>query len=301
MTITSRVIETNRFRFTLEGLQVRMESKKLTSVMSAPATAVAQIRDNEIYVYTSDKNVSGAGPSACVSSSFTNFVSILVKSDLGPIPKWWQNPFNFQRRMAEWEATNANPTFFDLTTEESSRWSEMCSAVRSLCHGHRVIADTTLFSVYGYQSRKGYGGGENIIDSEDVRFVEGNPERSHTNLSVPGLVCGQFEMWFFPQFMLMQTSVSNFGAATYSGVRVEIKEGTFISNEYWPNSEVVGTTWRYVNKDGGPDRRYAQNEQLNIIRVWELDLISGSDRFDFQTTNINAARALAKAFQNHPK
>lgn len=301
MTTPSRMIETNRFRFTLDGLQVKMESKKTVPVQSAPATAVVQVRDNEIYVHTSAKNLSGNGPTICTSANFTDFISILVKSGLTARPKWWQNPFNFQQRLIEWEAINANPTFFELSNAELSRWNEMCTGVKSLCSQHRVVADTTLFSVYGYQSRKGYGGGENILDTEDIRFVVGNPERSHTNLSVPGLICSQFELWFFPQFLLMQKSLSTFGAATYSNFRVEIKEGTLITNDYWPNAEVVGTTWRYVNKDGSPDRRYSANEQLNIIRIWELDLISDSDRFDFQTTNINAAQAIAKAFQNHPK
>ena len=99
----------------------------------------------------------------------------------------------------------------------------------------------------------------------------------------------------------MQKSLSTFGAATYSNFRVEVKETNMITNDYWPNSQVLGTTWQYVNKDGSPDRRYSENRQLNIIRVWELDLISDSDRFDFQTTNIQAAQAIAKAFQNHPK
>lgn len=300
MSIFSRSISTNRFTFTFEGLHVSMNSKPGVVVTQAPATAIARIYDNEIDVFTSKANNQGTGPTPCFTASFSEFVSVLVKSEMNPAPKWWQNPFKYQQRLSEWEAISANPTFFEITDSEFKRWDNLCNSVNGLCSGHRLIADATLYSVYGYQSRKGHGGGENVLSTKDVYLQQGQPSRTNTNISMPGLVCDLFELWFFPQFMLLQTSATAFKAITYSNFRVEVKENTLITNEHFPNAQVLGYTWRYVNKDGSPDRRYSTNEQLPILRVWELDFISGDDRIDLQTTNGQSAFLIAEAFRQHP-
>ena len=53
---------------------------------------------------------------------------------------------------------------------------------------------------------------------------------------------------------------------------------TFIENEYSPtDAQTVGSTWQYVNKDGGPDRRFNSNRQLPIMNygVCEFKSVSG--------------------------
>ena len=42
----------------------------------------------------------------------------------------------------------------------------------------------------------------------------------------------------------------------------------------------VGYTWQYMNRDGGPDRRYSYNPQIFHYEVWELDFIFPGGRID---------------------
>jgi len=44
--------------------------------------------------------------------------------------------------------------------------------------------------------------------------------------------------------------------------------------------EPVGYTWQYMNKDGGPDRRYNDNQQIPHYKVWELDFTFSGGRID---------------------
>lgn len=55
------------------------------------------------------------------------------------------------------------------------------------------------------------------------------------------------------------------GAVSYSSVRFNVETTRFIETEGVPrDSRVVDHTWRYVNKRGGPDRRFKDNIKLPI-------------------------------------
>src|SRR5262249_54596000 len=64
------------------------------------------------------------------------------------------------------------------------------------------------------------------------------------------------------------------------------------------DAEIVGTTWRYVNKSGGPDRRFNGNSQLPICRYGELDFTSASGLNEkYECSQANAASTFASAFK----
>jgi hypothetical protein len=54
-------------------------------------------------------------------------------------------------------------------------------------------------------------------------------------------------------------------------------EQRFIEDEGVPgDAKMVGETWRYVNKKGGPDRRFSNNRQLPILLYLNMHLTSAS-------------------------
>ena len=65
----------------------------------------------------------------------------------------------------------------------------------------------------------------------------------------------------------------------------------FIESESVPrDAQVVGQTWKYVNKSGGPDKRFKDNRQLPICLYGELELCSSSGLntvIMFSNPNIN--------------
>lgn len=62
------------------------------------------------------------------------------------------------------------------------------------------------------------------------------------------------------------------------------------------DSTKVGTTWKYVNKSGGPDKRYKDNKQLPILQYGELTLSSPSGfHFVWQTSRADSPKTLAAA------
>lgn len=54
-------------------------------------------------------------------------------------------------------------------------------------------------------------------------------------------------------------------------MQLEVTESQFVEEESVPkDAVVVGRTWRYVNKKGGPDRRFKDNYQIPICSYEQL-------------------------------
>lgn len=68
---------------------------------------------------------------------------------------------------------------------------------------------------------------------------------------------------------------SKIGALNYSDITSSAHTTRFIESEGVPkDSQIVGQTWKYVNKSGDPDRRFKDNRQYPICLYGELELAS---------------------------
>ncbi len=83
-------------------------------------------------------------------------------------------------------------------------------------------------------------------------------------------------MFFFPDRVLVFDR-RKVGAISYDALNVEVAQVRFIESEGVPSDgKVVGQTWKYVNKKGGPDRRFKDNRELPIALYEELQFTSAS-------------------------
>ncbi|MCF3107375.1 hypothetical protein LL912_01150 [Niabella sp. CC-SYL272] len=88
------------------------------------------------------------------------------------------------------------------------------------------------------------------------------------------------DIYFFPAFMIVYESKENFALIDYTDMAIEFLITRFIEDEQVPDdSEIVGRTWFKVNKDGSPDRRFANNYQIPIVEYGQLRIQS--------TTGVN--------------
>ena len=66
------------------------------------------------------------------------------------------------------------------------------------------------------------------------------------------------------------------GAVGYDELTVRVSQGRFIEDTAPRDAQVVDHTWRYVNKNGSPDRRFANNRQLPVCLYDEIHFASRS-------------------------
>lgn len=99
-----------------------------------------------------------------------------------------------------------------------------------------------------------------------------SPPRIVTNVRVGTLVVGRTRLHLLPDRILAyadgEVCSIPYGALTLKPGRV-----SFIETESIPRDAIVlGSTWRFVRKDGGPDRRFNNNYQVPIVQYDVLDV-----------------------------
>lgn len=94
------------------------------------------------------------------------------------------------------------------------------------------------------------------------------------SIPVATLRGGKETLIFFPDklFVLQGSKV---GALNYEDISVDAGATRFVEDQSVPkDAQVVGQTWRYVNKSGGLDKRFKNNRQLPVCLYGELALHS---------------------------
>jgi hypothetical protein len=81
-------------------------------------------------------------------------------------------------------------------------------------------------------------------------------------------------------------------AVGFDQMEASLEEQRFIESGSVPaDANVVGSTWKYVNKKGGPDRRFSDNREIPIALYEEMLLTSTSglrEEFQLSRTGVGA-------------
>lgn len=124
--------------------------------------------------------------------------------------------------------------------------------------------------------RKRNAGASSLVRRASITLVKKSPPYVKTNISIPSIPVGKQTLYFFPDKVLVFDS-SGVGAVSYRHLSIYGSATRFIEEGQVPkDSEIVDTTWRYVNKKGGPDRRFNNNRQIPIVLYEEIDFSSES-------------------------
>lgn len=139
------------------------------------------------------------------------------------------------------------------------------------------------------------------LGRERVNFSLGNCDLLQWEQKAPHLQNAKGgELFLFPGFILYRAAREAFSVIDFHDVRGTASFVNFHEEEGVPkDSTVVGNTWAKANKDGGPDRRFANNFQIPIVRygslvlksetgLWEEFLFSNPQRLERFLTSLNA-------------
>nr|WP_254209323.1 DUF4236 domain-containing protein [Burkholderia multivorans] len=116
------------------------------------------------------------------------------------------------------------------------------------------------------------------------------------NIDVPCLEAGRNLFYFYPDRFFI-VSGRHVAVCTYDSLDIRTQPTLFIEEEQVPSdSHVVDHTWRFVNKNGTPDRRFKNNQQIPIAQYEELRLFSAQGIQEcFQFSRVGAAESFASA------
>ena len=83
----------------------------------------------------------------------------------------------------------------------------------------------------------------------------------------------------------------NVGTIDYNDFQISVSRVRFVEEEALPkDAQVIGQTWKYVNTNGTPDRRFKDNKQLPICLYGQVFLRSASGlNVEMQISNVQNA------------
>lgn len=162
---------------------------------------------------------------------------------------------------------------YDLDDSSLDAYRNLFAAVDEMSRCGAVWHVTARGQVYDSKYHAGAG---QLINRNSLAIDYRNPPYVKTNLSVPCLPFGRLSLYLLPDRVLVYDQ-SGVGSVGYDALRLDANSMRFIEDGHVPRDAVViDHTWRYVNKNGSPDRRFNNNRQIPVCQYEELRLTSSS-------------------------
>lgn len=184
---------------------------------------------------------------------------------------------------------------FNIDPEASRRVRALNVALHDIAVCKRVWSiDTRRYT----DDWKRNAGARSLIARRSTTPSEQPPRGVESNLPIFCLPAGRQTLYFFPS-ALMVYDRSGIGVVPYGKIRAEASTIRFTEDERLAGDcRVVGKTWQYVNKNGGPDRRFKSNRELPIVEYGGLSLQSDTGLNEvFHTSRSGAVEAAATAIE----
>jgi hypothetical protein len=137
-------------------------------------------------------------------------------------------------------------------------------------------------------------GASSFIKRSRAAATSSEDTRLHTNISVPRLTSGRVKLYFLPD-VVVADSGGTLAAIDYVNLDMDFGNSTFIEEEgVASDARVIRHTWRFVRKDGGPDRRFNNNRQIPVCQYQQTVFLTagGASR-----TFVQSRLASGSAFQ----
>lgn len=147
---------------------------------------------------------------------------------------------------------------------------------------------------------KYHAGAQQSINRKRISASFEPPPFVITETAVLLLNTGPQRLYFLPDRILVYEGDA-IGAIQYSYVSCTVQPSTFVESDTVPSdAEVMGRTWRYTNKGGGPDRRFANNIEIPLVRYAEIKMqSSGGLNYLLQASNLKKAEAFVQAVKEY--
>jgi hypothetical protein len=182
---------------------------------------------------------------------------------------------------------------YNLHDAQLRTFNHMVEAFKRICNCERVWSVPLLVQQRDWKRN---AGATQTIQAQKTTPRIRTPPLIKSNLTFPALQAGKETIYFAPDSILVVAG-SSVAALRYDQVKVDAYSIKFIEDDGAPrDTQVIGETWQFVNKKGGPDRRFTNNRKLPICLYGRLNLKSNSGLNEmFQFSHAEAAIQFASS------
>ena len=195
------------------------------------------------------------------------------------------------KRMRQLEATQINVDS-QLSEEEKAAYSRLCERFEALLSTDKIwlITDEMLTT-----QRKAFS---NIsIKRCEASIYVGVFNFLKSAFDIPVLDSGDARYYIYPKFIIKATDVCHFYVYPNDPDRLTAATVNYQESEARPvDAEFLKYTWQYVNKNGEPDKRYANNLRYPVFKYCCLFVNTGNTTAKFLFSNYTTASEFATAY-----
>jgi Protein of unknown function (DUF4236) len=189
---------------------------------------------------------------------------------------------------------------YNLHDDQLRTFNHMVEAFKRICNCERVWSVPLLVQQRDWKRN---AGATQTIQAQKTTPRIRTPPLIKSNLTFPALQAGKETIYFAPDAILVVAG-SSVAALRYDQVEVDAYSIKFIEDDGAPrDTQVIGETWQFVNKKGGPDRRFTNNRKLPICLYGRLNLKSNSglnEMFQFSHAEVAVQFASSVVAMRHP-
>lgn len=214
-------------------------------------------------------------------------VGLLAGAVMAPLAVWLAVRDRSKRTVA---------AVYDINDGVAQRFESVVAATRELTTCHRIWFVSAAGDLQSQQQRKRNSGASAVIARRSATVSLQGPKHLTTNIAVPTLSGGRSSIHLLPDRILLREG-RRYADLTYDQLRVTARAQRFIEDGPVPrDARQVGSTWRFVNRDGSPDRRFNGNRQLPIMLYGRLTMTSASGfQHVFDASRLEPVQGLAQA------
>jgi hypothetical protein len=186
--------------------------------------------------------------------------------------------------------------FYDFEPPQEKAYKNFYEAIEkvSACQGQWHI------SASGHVSDSKYHAGANqVVSRSNIRINFKEPEYIKTNIPIPVIPVGRQKLYLFPERILVFDR-GKVGAVGYEQLEISASSTRFVEEGIVPrDATVVDRTWKYVNKKGGPDKRFKDNREIPVTLYDEVYLTSSTGLNEcIQFSRNGAGEEIQRAIEN---
>ncbi|BBO79636.1 membrane protein [Desulfosarcina ovata subsp. sediminis] len=163
--------------------------------------------------------------------------------------------------------------FYEIEKEAEDLLKGVYNAFEKLKNSRKIWHISSKGDI---KDSKYHAGANQAVKRNTVQIGFSNPKFIKTNIPTPSIPVGSQTVYFFPDKILIFEK-NKVGGLSYMNVKFQISKTHFVEEESVPkDAKIVGQTWRYVNKRGGPDKRFKDNRQIPIAEYETVHMASDS-------------------------
>ncbi|CBN56122.1 MULTISPECIES: hypothetical protein [Kamptonema] len=186
------------------------------------------------------------------------------------------------------------PLFYEFSDDYSEK--KFYDGIASFSNLSATKSSWRLKSQVAVGDWKRNAGSNSALIRQRAKIGKQNPNLLKTNVDVWGVDAGSIKLYLLPdRFFVFQDGV--YSAISYNEVQVSLQDLEYVEQESLPSdATVIGKTWKYVRRDGEPDRRFNNNREIPIVRYGRVAFSSPSFIAYLIVSNLGIALSFTQSF-----